>query len=152
MNVRRFVTRLEIVSEPVLEDERTVRKGVKLRSPERVYHCFAFLRTAITEEFHVAIVNAKHEYMGTALVSAGTLTSSLVHPREVFRAALLVPNACAIMVAHNHPSGCPEPSAEDLEVTKRLCDGGRLLGIPVLDHVIIGDGRFVSLRERMNCF
>ena len=75
--------------------------------------------------------------------------SILVHPREVFRPAVRS-GAAAVVVAHNHPSGDPEPSAEDLEVTRRLAETGRLLGIPLLDHVVVGEGAWVSLRERVD--
>ena len=71
-----------------------------------------------------------------------------MHPREVFRPALREA-AAAVVCAHNHPSGDPEPSAEDLEVTRRLLDAGRLLGVPLLDHVVLGDARALSLRERV---
>ena len=100
------------------------------------------------EVFLSVLLNAKHFVQGIAEVSRGTLTSSLVHPREVFGSAVRL-CAAAIVVAHNHPSGDPEPSAEDLVVTKRLVESGKLLGIPLLDHLIVGtDGRFVSLRQR----
>jgi DNA repair protein RadC len=76
------------------------------------------------------------------------LTSSLVHPREVFKPAILAGSA-ALLLAHNHPSGDPEPSAEDIALTRRLTSAGQLLGIEILDHLILGEaGRFVSLRER----
>lgn len=79
--------------------------------------------------------------------SKGTLNSSLVHPREVFRTALK--KACnAIILVHNHPSGDCSPSREDIDVTRRLSDAGKIMGIEILDHVIIGDGRYVSLKER----
>ena len=77
----------------------------------------------------------------------GCLTSSLVHPREVFQEAV-VSRAAAIILFHNHPSGDPEPSAEDLSLTRRLCSAGTLMGIEVLDHVVLGAGRFVSLKDR----
>jgi DNA repair protein RadC len=81
-------------------------------------------------------------------VSVGCLTSSLVHPREVFKPAILAGSA-AILAAHSHPSGDPEPSAEDIALTRRLAAAGQLLGIDLLDHIILGEaGRFVSLRER----
>ncbi|MCA9573523.1 MAG: JAB domain-containing protein, partial [Myxococcales bacterium] len=83
------------------------------------------------------------------LVSVGTLTTSLVHPREVFGPALS-DAAAALIVVHNHPSGDPSPSQEDVEITKRLIEVGRLLGVPLLDHVVVGEGRFVSLRERLD--
>lgn len=80
-------------------------------------------------------------------VSRGTLSTSLVHPREVYKGAILS-SAAAIITAHNHPSGDPEPSREDLEVAKRLYAAGELLGIPMLDFVVIGKGRYYSDRER----
>jgi DNA repair protein RadC len=81
-------------------------------------------------------------------VSQGTLTSSLVHPREVFGPAVRE-EPRALIVAHNHPSGDPEPSEEDLAVTRRLVEAGKILGVPLLDHVVIGDRSFVSIRERI---
>ena len=75
------------------------------------------------------------------------LDSTLVHPREVFKAAMLA-NAAAIVLAHNHPSGDPTPSPDDMALTRRLVDAGRLIGVDVLDHIVIGDGRHVSFRER----
>jgi DNA repair protein RadC len=86
-------------------------------------------------------VNAIHT------ASIGSLSSAIVHPREVYKAAVLA-NASSIVLGHNHPSGDPTPSPEDIEVTKRLSNAGDLMGIDVLDHVIIGDGRFYSLKER----
>lgn len=80
------------------------------------------------------------------LVTRGTLDTSLVHAREVFRTAVAESAACLILV-HNHPSGDPTPSAEDREVTRQLVDAGALLGVPVLDHVIVGDARYVSFVE-----
>jgi DNA repair protein RadC len=99
------------------------------------------------EVFAVALLDGKHRLRRWERVSVGTLTASLVHPREVFRAAIREA-AAAVVVAHNHPSGDPEPSTEDRHVTRRLVDAGRLLGIPVLDHVVVGDARCVSFRER----
>lgn len=100
------------------------------------------------EQFHTVLLDARHRPIGCSRVSIGTLTASIVHPREVFRAAVRCA-AAAVVVAHNHPSGDPEPSAEDLVLTKRLISCGELLGIPLLDHVVLGDGRWVSLRSRM---
>jgi DNA repair protein RadC len=100
------------------------------------------------EVFVVALLTVRHRVLGLHTVSVGCLTSSLVHPREVFKAAILS-GAAALIVAHNHPSGDPEPSAEDLSLTRRLAAAGTLMGIEVLDHVIIGEhGRYVSLKER----
>jgi DNA repair protein RadC len=81
------------------------------------------------------------------VISVGCLTSSLVHPREVFQEAV-VSRAAGLVLFHNHPSGDPEPSAEDVSLTRRLAAAGTLMGIEVLDHVVLGAGRFVSLKDR----
>lgn len=101
------------------------------------------------EHFRVLTLDAKHRVKQNALVSVGTLSSSIVHPREVFRLAVRT-SAAALVCVHNHPSGDPEPSAEDLEVTRRLAAVGRTLGIGLLDHVVVGEQAFVSLRERVS--
>jgi DNA repair protein RadC len=102
-----------------------------------------------SERFVALLLNGKHRVQGFAEVSRGTLTSSLVHPREVFSPAIRE-LAAAVIVAHNHPSGDPEPSLEDIEVTKRLHEAGKILGVPLLDHIIVGEaGSFTSLRERV---
>ena len=99
------------------------------------------------EKFLVLILDGKYKLVAVDVVSTGTLNSSLVHPREVFGSALRTGGVAAIIVAHNHPSGDPTPSPEDRTVTRRLRDAGKLLGVPVLDHVIIGDGSYESMRE-----
>ncbi|MCZ6689317.1 MAG: DNA repair protein RadC [Planctomycetota bacterium] len=99
------------------------------------------------EVFYVLLLDSKNRLIRDEVVSIGTLTASLVHPREVFRPAIRECSA-AIIVAHSHPSGDPTPSKEDIEVTARLRSAGELIGIPMLDHVIIGAGRYVSLAER----
>lgn len=100
------------------------------------------------EHFFCLGLNSKNSVKYVDLVSLGTLTNSLVHPRETFRLAVQR-GVAAIIVGHNHPSGDPTPSGEDIAVTKRLKQAGEILGISVLDHVIIGEkGRFVSLLER----
>ena len=95
----------------------------------------------------MVMLDAKNRVMREARVSEGILTASLVHPREVFAPAIREA-AAGIVVVHNHPSGDPEPSPEDHEVTARLCAVGELVGIRVLDHVVIGDGCYVSFLER----
>ena len=100
------------------------------------------------EIFAMAMLSVRNRVLGISTVSVGCLTSSLVHPRELFRTAILG-GAAALLIAHCHPSGDPEPSAEDLALTRRLKSAGDLLGIAILDHIIVGElGRFVSLRER----
>jgi DNA repair protein RadC len=121
----------------------------ELRSPERVHaHVAPELAGLDRERLLALLLDGQHRLRRTELVGQGTLTSSLVHPREVFRAAIREA-AAAVIVVHNHPSGDPEPSAEDLEVTRRLVSAGQLVGIPLLDHVVVAEGGFVSIRERM---
>lgn len=127
--------------------EQEVPKRPTLRTASEVY---AFVRARIEyldhEELLVIAVNAKHRLIDVECVTKGTLTTTLIHPREVFQSALRQ-GAWGVILAHNHPSGDPHPSREDRGVTRRLIEAGSLLGINVLDHVIIGDGRFVSLRD-----
>lgn len=119
-----------------------------MRSPRQVYELLeARLQGLERETFLALLLDGKHRLRRVVPVSAGTLTTSLVHPREVFRAAIREASA-AVIVAHNHPSGDPEPSREDLEVTRRLRAAGELLGVPLLDHVVFGEHAYVSLRER----
>jgi DNA repair protein RadC len=99
------------------------------------------------EEFRVLLLNAKHRVMGVHTVSIGSLTVSIVHPREVYKAAILA-NAAAIIGIHNHPSGNPDPSPEDHALTKRLAEAGTLLGITLLDHVIIGENTHYSFADQ----
>jgi DNA repair protein RadC len=99
------------------------------------------------EVFLVVLLNARHEVLGVETISIGSLNASIVHPREVFRPAILQ-SAASILLAHNHPSGDPEPSEEDLSITKRLVEVGELLGVPVLDHVIVAKRGLVSFRSR----
>lgn len=104
------------------------------------------LRYAGQEQFVVILLDTKNKVIGTETVSVGSLTSAIVHPREVFQPAILQ-HAASIAVAHNHPSGDPKPSREDIELTKQLIAAGKALCIPVLDHLIIGDGRYYSFQE-----
>ena len=104
------------------------------------------LRYAAKEQFVVILLNNKNKVIGTEVVSEDSLSSSIVHPREVFAPAILH-HAATIMVAHNHPSGDPKPSIEDEEVTRLLLRSGKVLGIPMIDHVIIGDGNYYSFLE-----
>lgn len=121
-----------------------------MNAPSLVHAVAApLLRGLDREEFHVFLLDARHRLLRTAHVSTGTLSMSLVHPREVFAAALRE-SAAAIVVVHNHPSGDPEPSTQDVAITQRLVQVGTLVGVPLVDHVIVGGDRWVSLRERMS--
>jgi len=127
--------------------ERCLEPGERIRVPADIHAAFhPRLRGAPQEEFHVVLLDARHCMVRSVLVSRGTLTASLVHPREVFGPALREA-AAAVVLVHNHPSGDPSPSAEDRQLTDRLVRVGELLGIPVLDHVIVADRGFASLRE-----
>jgi DNA repair protein RadC len=99
------------------------------------------------EHFCLLALNNKNRVIGYKVISTGTLTQSVVHPREVFRAALAF-DAAAIAIFHNHPSGDPAPSAEDIDITKRLKDGAELLGLRLLDHVVVGDDRYFSFNNK----
>ena len=104
------------------------------------------LRDLPQEEFHALLLSARHSVIGEVFITRGILDASLIHPREVFRPAI-TQSAAAIILVHNHPSGDPTPSAEDRAVTKQLSAVGRTVGISIVDHVVIGDGRFVSLAD-----
>lgn len=122
-------------------------EGAPVRSPRDVYALFApRLEDLPVEEFHVAVLDSQHRLERDVTVTRGILNSSLVHPREVFREAI-AERAAAIILVHNHPSGDPAPSADDRTVTEQLAAAGRLLDIPVHDHVIVGRGRYMSFAE-----
>jgi DNA repair protein RadC len=99
------------------------------------------------ETFGLLALDVRHRLKHEAVISVGCLTSSLVHPREVFHEAVTA-RAAALILFHNHPSGDPEPSAEDVALTRRLASAGALMGIEVVDHLVLGAGRFVSLKQR----
>jgi len=117
-----------------------------IRTSQDVARAFAFLAEADREQFWVAALSGKNRLIGTHQVSVGTLTASLVHPREVLK-VLILTSAAACVLVHNHPSGDPTPSAEDLAITQRLTQAGALLGINVLDHVVLGEGRYTSFAD-----
>ena len=125
----------------------TREDGAPIRSPRDVARLFApRLEDLPVEEFHVAVLDAQHRLERDITVTRGILTSSLVHPREVFREAI-AERAAAVILVHNHPSGDPTPSADDRQVTEQLVAAGKLLDIPVHDHVIIGRARYTSFAE-----
>jgi DNA repair protein RadC len=129
-----------------LADEHR-EEGAPVRSPRDVYAAFAGrLQDLPVEEFHVAVLDSQHRLERDILVTRGILNSSLVHPREVFREAI-AERAAAIILVHNHPSGDPTPSPDDRAVTEQMVAAGRLLDIPVHDHVIVGRGRYTSFAE-----
>jgi DNA repair protein RadC len=119
-----------------------------IRSPDDVAKLMmADLRYETREHLYALVLDARNQVRHRRLISTGTLTESLVHPREVFREAIRF-SAAAIVLVHNHPSGDPDPSPADIATTRRLIEGGKLLGMEVLDHVIVGDGRWCSMKQR----
>jgi DNA repair protein RadC len=121
--------------------------GVELTRAEDVVACLGEWRCARREHFVGFYLNARNHLLTRVLVSIGSLSASIVHPREVFLPAI-VHGAAGLIVAHNHPSGDPEPSPEDVSVTRRLAEAGELLGIELLDHVVVAERGFVSFKAR----
>ena len=124
---------------PMVREPQTDANGraVAVRTPESIAAQCSDMAQSAQEAFVVFDLNSKNNVIDRRLVTLGILDASLVHPREVFRGALLN-NAAAIILAHNHPSGDPTPSAEDVRITRQLIQAGQVLGIKVLDHVVIG--------------
>ena len=140
----RIVAALELARR--LEVERR-HPGNGIRSPSDVHRlCGPTLRDLVVEEFHLLTLDAQNRITRQRLITRGILNSSLVHPREVFRAAI-AEAAAGIIVVHNHPSGNPAPSADDKAVTIQLVEAGKLLDMPVYDHVIVGGDNYFSFAE-----
>ena len=122
----------------------------EIRCPEEAYNAIRVttnVQAEAQEVFGVLILNTKNKIVAVHEISRGSLNSSIAHPREVFKPAILH-NAAAIICFHNHPSGDPEPSKEDVELSNRLVEAGKILGIEVFDHIVVGDEGYVSLKER----
>jgi DNA repair protein RadC len=107
----------------------------------------ATIKDKAKEHFKLILLNTRNRVTGIFTVSIGTLNASLVHPREVFRMAIQHA-ASSVVLAHNHPSGDPEPSDDDIALTRRLCESGRLLGIEVIDHIVVAGDAFISFKAR----
>jgi DNA repair protein RadC len=129
----------------ILDGPRT--KGPVFSSGHDVYLYYRRLRDLKKEVFHCALLDAKNRMFRDCRISEGTLTNSLIHPREAFRDAIRE-SAAAVIFVHNHPSGDPSPSREDMSITERLVDAGEIVGIRVLDHVIVGEERYASMMEK----
>jgi DNA repair protein RadC len=128
----------------------------RVRSPEDVARLCSDMKDLAQESFHTLLLNAKNKLINRVMVSMGIVDASLVHPREVFRQAIGEHAASAVILVHNHPSGDPTPSAEDIRITRQMIEAGKILGIAVQDHVIIGresesQKGFISLRESGLC-
>lgn len=128
-------------------NEEEVKPGKALRSSEQVYlHYRNRLRNEKKEKFFIVLLNTKQIIIREELISIGSLNFTIVHPREVFHTAIREA-ASSLVLIHNHPTGDPQPSKEDLAVTKRLMEVGRVVGIEILDHIIIGDSCYYSFLE-----
>jgi DNA repair protein RadC len=129
---------------------RTYKSGeeYKINSPsDAAYMVMETMRNLKQEVLKIILVNTKNKVILTKDVSMGSINSSIVHPREVFMEAVRR-SAASIVICHNHPSGDPTPSSEDINITHRLKECGKLLGIELLDHIIIGNGTYISLKEK----
>jgi DNA repair protein RadC len=137
--------RVQFVAEPALYPTGSPCKASE--DAERIARSIYGTLDADKEHFVLLAMNNKNRVNGFKVISTGSLTASLVHPREVWRAALHL-CAAAVIFVHNHPSGDPAPSPEDQEITRRLKETGDVLGVRVLDHVVLGDGRYFSFSDR----
>lgn len=126
--------------------EYSTRSERKIKSPEDVSQAVPEMHNMDREVFTVIMLSARNNMIAADAVSVGILDASLVHPREVFRTAISK-NAGGVILVHNHPTGDLTPSAEDIRVTKQLVEAGKIIDIKVLDHVILGNGKYLSLRE-----
>ncbi|EZH66275.1 DNA repair protein RadC [Bacillaceae bacterium JMAK1] len=140
--------RVDIVSVKLAKESSLLYEKRQITGPEDAYALFKqFLGHVDREHFLVLCLSSKNTPNAIHTCHIGSLNASIVHPREVLKPAILA-NACAIIVGHNHPSNHPTPSHEDIEITKRLVEAGNIMGIEVLDHLIICDDTFASLKER----
>lgn len=140
--------RVNIVSVKLVKESSLLYKKRSIRSPEDAYDLLkSFIEDRDREHFVVIALDTKNQPVSINVCHIGSLNASIVHPREVMKPAILS-NAASIIVGHNHPSGKVEPSSEDVEVTKRIVEVGKIIGIEVLDHIIVGDDTFVSLKEK----
>ncbi|MED1876727.1 JAB domain-containing protein [Brevibacillus borstelensis] len=141
--------RVNIVRIQMVKEACLLYPARRVRMARNVVELFLeFLQETDRETFFLMCLNCKNDPTALHTVSVGSLNASIVHPREVFKTAILS-NSASVIVAHNHPSGYPTPSREDIQVTKTLQQAGELLGIPVLDHIIVGsEGAYYSLKEK----
>ena len=131
----------------ISEEAEKYLNGKSINNSQDIYELFNYLSRETKEHFIAVHLDTKNKIICVDTISTGSLADSIVHPREVFKSVLLS-SAAAIIVIHNHPSGTPEPSNDDIRISKRLKEAGELLGIQVLDHIIIGNGCYTSLIEK----
>lgn len=142
--------RVQRVSVRMVKESSFLYEPCRVTSPSQgVQLVKPYLEDLDREQFLVVCLDTKVQPTNMMCVSKGSLNASIVHPREVFKTAILS-NAASILISHNHPSGHPEPSNEDAEITKRLQEAGQILGIKVLDHIIVGEDSYYSFKENSN--
>jgi len=144
------MVRINFYKLKMVKEDSALYEVPVIKSPTEVYQAakqLLALHEEPEEHFCILCLNTKNKIVGVHTISIGSLNASIVHPREVFKAAMLN-NASGIICLHNHPSGDPEPSRDDLEITRRLVEAGKIIGIEVLDHVIIGEQNYLSMKER----
>lgn len=140
--------RVDIVSVRMVKECSLMYKNRVIGSPQDGYNLIKqFLGDVDREHFVVVCLDTKNQPTAINVCHIGSLNSSIVHPREVMKPAILS-NAAGVIVGHNHPSGNPEPSQEDIQVTRKLVEAGKIIGIDILDHIILGDDSFISLKEK----
>lgn len=128
--------------------QKEMNERFTIRSPDDAAHYLMPDMSSLTQEhFVVLFLNTKNQVLHKKTIFIGSLNASIVHPREIFREAVKR-SAASIICAHNHPSGIPTPSPEDIEVTTRLMEAGHIIGIELIDHIIIGDHQFISMKEK----
>ena len=144
--LRTVTWRFKEVSEPIPELEG--KSSIIIRSPEELFTSYRSLfKDQVRERFVVFWLNSANRITGLEIITEGTLNSSVVHPREVYRGAI-VATAASVIIAHNHPSENPEPSREDIEITKQIVDAGKIVGIACHDHIIFAGSTYTSFAER----
>jgi DNA repair protein RadC len=124
------------------------QKDYDIKNPQSVVKAIrSSIKDKAKEHFKLILLDNRNKIISISTISIGTLNASLVHPREIFKEAI-IHNSAPVVLAHNHPSGDPEPSEEDMKITERLVESGKILGIEVIDHIIIGKTNFSSFKER----
>ncbi len=130
------------------EDLEPELKNFDIKDPEAVVRAIrASIKDKAKEHFKLILLNPRNKIIGISTISIGTLNASLVHPREIFKDAI-VHSAASVVLAHNHPSGDPDPSEDDIKITKKLVESGKILGIEVVDHIIIGKNDYYSFKAK----
>lgn len=140
--------RVNVVTVKMVKESSEMYDVRCVGSPNDIYTLIkGFLNDADREKLYVICMDTKNQPTNISLISIGSLNSSIVHPREVFKVAVLS-NSATIILCHNHPSGDTTPSKEDILITERIRHAGEILGIKLMDHIIVGDEKFISLKEK----